>query len=431
MTRGHAPGVQTLATTSDFDATAKIWSKPVPDRPARSRVGSVMRSLSAVVLGLALVAGAGACGGSKKAKTTPTGEKAGGEDAKGMGSGEPGNDGPGGSGSGGRDGAGGEDGSGTGTGAGTGTGTEEDEEAEAGPPPIVPPNHDISPEQARSEVQKRLAAARNYLSSRTPDSDGAIREARAALAADGTSVDAIVIIAHANYHKRLYDTAEVILDDLFKNRSSSQQNPYLYYVSGLVYDALGEQQKAFTAYRKAVELDATYAAALVNLGVHQLRNKQYDEARATYERLTEQLARNDAPTWNGLGAAYRGKSADYEPTSAERAVWLMKAEQAFKRAQTLDRNYGPAYYNLGLLYLDADPFPDPSGLPIDTLVRLNKARTYFDEYKNLPGVDMALYDERAKDVSKLINREEKRRKRAAREAAEAAKSEAAPPAEEN
>jgi tetratricopeptide (TPR) repeat protein len=386
-----------------------------------------MRPFALIALGLALTSAGAACGGGKKGKTTPAaGDKTGGTDPKGMtdtdGDGVPDVDG---SGAGGSGSGSGSDGDVTLPGGGGGSGDEGDADAdelgvEPATPEIVPPNFDISPQQARSEVQKRIAAAKAYLGGRPPDSDGAIREARAALAADGTNIDAIVVIAHANYLKRLYDTAEVILDDLYKHRSTSQTNPYLYYVYGLVYDAIDEDQKAFVAYRKATELDASYAAALVNLGVHQLANKQYDDARGTYERLTQQLARNDAPTWNGLGSAYRGKAADYEPSSPERATWLLQAEQAFKKAQGLDRNYGPAYYNLGLLYLDADPFPGDGGAPLDTLVRLNKARTYFDEYKNLPGVDMALYDERAKDVTKLIKREEKKRKKAAADAGGAA-----------
>lgn len=386
------------------------------DRPRGSCVSRVMRPFA--VIALALATASAGCGGSKKGKTTPTaGDKTGGSDAKGMGDGDvPDVEGGGG---GGGSGAGSGSGDvalpGGGGGDGGGSGSAEEEEPPA-PPPIAPPNYDISPQAARAEVERRLNAAKAMLASTPPDSDGAIREARQALSADGTSIDAIVVIAHANYHKRLYDTAEVILDDLFKNRSSSQSNPYLFYVYGLVYDQLHEDQKAFVAYRKATDLDPSYASALVNLGVHQLRNKQYADATATYERLTGQLARNDAPTWNGLGSAYRGRASDYEPTSPEKASWLLKAEQAFKRAYTINVNYGQAYYNLGLLYLDSDPYPGDGGAPVDTLVRLNKAKTYFDEYKNRAGVDITLYDERLKDVNKLIKREEKRRKKAAAEA---------------
>ena len=415
MTRGHAPGFQPLAIAAEFEATATEVARPSTDRPAGSCVHRVMRPFAVIALALA-VAGAGACGGSKKGKTTPAaGDKTGGSDPKGMDDGDPTNDLPDGAG-GGSDGAGAGSGSGEvalpGGGGGGEDGGDDGMTVEPAPPPIVPPNFDISPQAARAEVDRRLAAAKAMLAATPPDSDGAIREARQALAADGTSIDAIVTIAHANYHKRLYDTAEVILDDLFKHRSTSQSNPYLYYVYGLVYDAIDEDQKAFVAYRRATELDPNYASALVNLGVHQLGNKQYTDATSTYERLTGQLGRNDAQSWNGLGSAYRGRAADYDPTSSEKVTWLLKAEAAFKRAQTINRNYGPAYYNLGLLYLDADPYPDASGAPLDTLVRLNQAKTYFDEYKNLPGVDIKLYDERTKDVTKLIKREEKKRKKA-------------------
>ncbi len=390
------------------------------DLPRRSRVSRVMRPFAVIALALA-VAGAG-CGGSKKGKTTPSaGDKTGGSDAKDMGDGDvPDVEGGGDGGSGGGSAGGGGSGDvalpgGGGGSEGDGAGSEAEEPK---PPPITPPNFDISPQAAKAEVDRRLTTAKAMLAATPPDSDGAIREARQALAADGTNIDAIVVIAHANYHKKLYDTAEVILDDLFKHRSTSQSNPYLFYVYGLVYDQLGEPQKAFIAYKKAVELDPNYASALVNLGVHQLENKQYTDATATYEKLTTELARNDAPSWNGLGSAYRGRAADYEPTSPDKAAWLLKAEAAFKRAQTANRNYGQAYYNLGLLYLDADPYPSMAsgGAPLDTLVRLNSAKTYFDEYKNLPGVDITLYDERIKDVTKLIKREEKKRKKAAADA---------------
>ena len=367
---------------------------------------------------LALGAGATACGGKDKKKpTTPTGDKTGGgSDAEGMKDGDV-PDGEGGvannrGGGGGGDGAGvgdklpGTEGQGT---EGSGGGTDE-----PAAPEIKPPNLDISPEQARTEVDRHLRAAKGMLGQKTPDPDGAIREAQAALAVDGTSIDAIVTIAHANYHKRLYDTAEVILDGLLERRPTSQQNPYLYYVYGLVYDKMGEAPRAFAAYRQAVKLSPSYVAALINLGVHQLTNKQYADAVATYEKLTGDLDKSDAATWSSLGSAYRGMSGDYDPGSPQRDQWLAKAESAYKRSQAADRNYGPAYYNLGLLYLDADPFPTDSG-PMDTLARLNRAKTYFDEYKNMPGVDMKLYDERTKDVTKLIKREEKKRAKSKKE----------------
>ena len=385
------------------------------DRSARPRVGTAVRRLGALALALAVAASAGAaCGGSSKKKTTPgAGSGSGsGSDTVGMNdTGDPDGTGVpsgGGSGSGGGSvtlpvGTGGDDGSGGGS---------DDVAVEPTAPPIVAPNLDIPPEQARSEVERQLNTARNMLAAAKPDPDGAILAAKAALAVDGTSVDAQIIIAHAYYQKKLTDTAEVILDTLFtKRRAAVENSAYLNYVYGLIYDRNNEPARAFAAYKKAVGLQSNFASALINLGVHQLANKQYSDAVGTYEKLTGQLGRNDASSWSSLGSAYRGQSADYDAGSPNRNQLLQKAEAAYKRALSASQSYGPAYYNLGLLYLDADPFPDNGG-SLDTLVRLNRAKTYFDEYKNMPGVDLALYDERLKDVTKLIKREEKKRKKA-------------------
>jgi tetratricopeptide (TPR) repeat protein len=279
-------------------------------------------------------------------------------------------------------------------------------------PPIVAPNYDPDPAAAQSQVNDHLKIARNALTASTPDADTALREAKQALTIDAASVDAAAMIAFAYYHKKLYDTAELVLDDLFK-RETAKKNANVYYVYGLVYDRTNRAPQAVLSFQKAVELDPNFASAQVNLGVHQLRNKAYTDAVATFEKLTRQFGRNDAITLTSLASAYRGHSADYPADSADRNQLLVRAEDAYKHALTADHNYGPAYYNIGLLYLDADPFPS-GGAPLDTLVRLNQAKTYFDSYKNMPGIDLKLYDERMKDIAKAIKREEKRRKKAAK-----------------
>jgi tetratricopeptide (TPR) repeat protein len=273
-------------------------------------------------------------------------------------------------------------------------------------PVVVPPNLDPDPAQARVQVEQHLNAARAALSQPTPDAEAALREARAALAIDAASVDAAAYVAFAYYHKKLYDTAELVLDDLFK-RDAAKQNANVYYVYGLVYDHTNRPERAVLAYRKAVELNPAHTSALVNLGVHQLKNTQYAEAQTTFERLTQQYKRTDAVTMTSLGSAYRGRSADYPPGSGERTQFVRTAEAAYKRALQANASYGPAYYNLGLLYLDTDPYPGIA----DPIMRLNAAKAYFEQYKNMPGVDMDLFDDRMKDVEKAIKRIEKKRKR--------------------
>lgn len=276
--------------------------------------------------------------------------------------------------------------------------------------PVMFPNLDPDPGQAKSQVDHHLAIARQALSLPTPDADAALREAKEALKIDATSVDAAAYYAFAYYHKKQYDTAELVLDDVFK-RETAKKNAGIYYVYGLVYDQTKRPEQAVLAYSKAIELNPNFPSALVNVGAHQLRNKQYAEAQSTFERLTKEFRRNDAVVLTSLGSAYRGRSGEYPAGSGDRNQFVTSSEQAYRRALLANPNYGPAYYNLALLYLDADPFPSGGGT-LDTMQRLSAAKGFLDKYKDMPGVDMKMYDERMKDVTKAVKHEEKRRKKA-------------------
>jgi tetratricopeptide (TPR) repeat protein len=276
-----------------------------------------------------------------------------------------------------------------------------------GGPVIEPPNLDTDPVKAKSSVDEHLRISKASLGSRPPDTDTALREAKAALDIDASSVDAGAMVALVYYHKRLYDTAEVILDDMFK-RQAAKENANVSYVYGLIYEKQGKPAEALLAFKTAVQLNPAHQSAKINLGVYQLRNKQYTEAIATYESVAK-AGRNDVEVWNSLGAGYRGHSADYPAGSNERNGLIKQAESSFRKASGGGGN-AAAYYNLVLLYLDADPYPAEGG-SMDTLARLEKSRAYFDEYRNMPGAESTLYDERAKDVGKLIKREEKKRKK--------------------
>jgi tetratricopeptide (TPR) repeat protein len=363
----------------------------------------VSRRIGTLLLCVAIAA----CGGgAKKGGTTPkagAGSGAGGKDATSMAdNGEPG----GGGGTGGATG-----GAGTGTPTAPGMLDDGTGAGSANEPPVTFPILDPDPAQAKVQVDAQLTIAKAALGKSPPDADGALRAAREALKIDASSVDAAAYVAFAYYHKKQYDTAELVLDDLFK-RPTAKQNANVFYVYGLVYEHTNRPDQAVLAYRKAVELNPSFASALVNLGAYQLRNKQYGEALDTFEKLT-QSGRTDEVTLTSLGSAYRGKSGDYPAGSPERNNLILKAEQAYKRATQANASYGPAYFNLALLYLDADPFPSGGG-NLDTLQRLNAAKSWLAQYKNMPGVDLKLYDERTKDIDKAIKREEKRRAKASK-----------------
>lgn len=372
------------------------------DRTVTTRVedsmapaSSLLRSLSAVLLAVAITA----CGGGKKESTTPgAGSGSGSQSMNDPGDPDFGTPGTG-------DGAGGGGGTPGGDPGGAGDGETPGDDTEPAPVVITPPDLDPDPQQARAQVEAHLAVARTALSKPAPDSDAALTEARKAIAIDAANVDAAAMIALAYFHKKLYDTAELVLDDLYK-REAAKNNANVNYVYGLVYDYTARPDQARLAYQKAISLDPGHASAHINLGAHQLRNTQYADAQRTFERLTRDLGRTDALTRTSLGSAYRGRAAEYPVGAANRDQFVRAAEAEYKRALQADASYGPAYYNLGLLYLDNDPFPGVA----DPLARLNAAKAFFDQYKNMPGVDIKLYDERMKDVTRAIKRAERQLK---------------------
>ncbi|MBA2544502.1 MAG: tetratricopeptide repeat protein, partial [Deltaproteobacteria bacterium] len=235
------------------------------------------RWLGVVLLGLALAA----CGGKgKNDKTTPDNKAGSGSGSQSMT--DPG-DPTGGSGAtmppGG---TGGTDGTGGGPTAGNGA---------PGDPPFTPPNYDPDPATVKTQVDQQIGAAKAALSQATPDADGALRAARAALALDASNVEAASYVAFAYYHKKLYDTAELVLDDMMNDKgdrgAKAKKSANVSYVYGLIYDKTNRPERAEFAFQTAVSLDPNHASALVNHGVYQLKNSKYADATATFEKLTK------------------------------------------------------------------------------------------------------------------------------------------------
>ncbi|HLU66740.1 MAG TPA: tetratricopeptide repeat protein [Kofleriaceae bacterium] len=357
------------------------------------------RSL-AIRLGAVLLAGAlAACGGKNKSDAAQPGGGgggAGGGDAVAGGA----------DGAGGGDGAGGLDGAGGGDGGGAdGTGG-----GAPGEPDIKPPGLDLPPAEKARRVAEHVKKGLDALE-KSNNPDLAVTEAKAALAVDETAVDAMVLLAHAYYVKGFHDLVEDVLGKAVQRGGA--KNKKLHFLMGLVHDKSKRPDQAMDAYAKAVALDSNYRPALMNLGVHLLQNKRFQEAVNLYERLTGQLGYRTAASMSNLGSAYRGWSAEFTTSNVQRRnQLLLKAEAAYKKSIDIDKNYANAYYNLGLLYLDADPFPKGSD-DMDLLERLQKAKGFFNDYRRMPGANQKLADEQVAVTQKLIDKEERARKKAA------------------
>jgi Tfp pilus assembly protein PilF len=274
---------------------------------------------------------------------------------------------------------------------------------------VRPPGLDLTPAEKQKRVAAHLKRGQTALDNRR-DADLAAGEAKMALAVDETSVDAMVLLAESYYVKGYYDLVQDVLDKA--QQRGGGNNKRLHFMFGLVHDRGKKPDEALASYQKAVAIDASYRSALMNLGVHQLRNKRFQEAAALYERLTGPLGYRTPASYTNLGSAYRGMSAEFNTSDVNRRnELLLKAERAYKQALTVNRSYANAYYNMGLLYLDADPYPEGKG-DMDLIKRLQRAKTQFAEYRRLAGADQKLADEQVAVAQKLIDKEERARQKA-------------------
>ena len=240
-----------------------------------------------------------------------------------------------------------------------------------------PPGADLAPEERTRVIQTNLQQSKQGLARN--DADNAVNAALKVLDVDETNVDAMLLLAEGYYRKGFNDKAEYILT-LAKRQRDAENNPRLWMLMGLVVDRDEDREgDALENYEKASELDQSYLAPLVNKGAIYLSRRRYDDAVTAFERAA-QLQGNSVITRTNLGSAYRGKASLTTSDPTRRDELLRKAEREYKSAMSLDASYAPAYFNLGLLYLDAEPFPG-----MEEIARLETAQRYFNEYKRVAG----------------------------------------------
>ena len=302
--------------------------------------------------------------------------------------------------------------------------------------PPKPPGQDLPPEERDRIIKSRLATGNE--AARKFDSDAMIREAMGVLDVEETNSDAMILLAHGYYLKGNLDKAEAVLNEALKQESARQKGK-LWMLFGLIYDKTNREDAALMAYTKATDANANYAAAWTNRGVIMQKRKVFGGdggSVACFEKAIALIGRNkSAKLHSHLGSAYRGLSTD-QPN--QRDELLRKAEAELKTAVTVDANYAPAYFNLGLLYFDADNYPG-----MDKLQRLSMAMRYLKEYQRVLGpaykagdkveeyltTAQKAYEQEEKAIKRKKEKEEKDRIKKQKEADKARQSGAQAPAE--
>ena len=191
--------------------------------------------------------------------------------------------------------------------------------------------------------------------------EDAIRQSKLALGRDERYVPAMVVLAKAYYNNKKYELAGQIIDIA---KQIEPNNPELYNLLGFLALTRNDRIGATSSFKKATEVDGTYAPGWINLTAQYLYAKNYDGALQAGEKAVHQQP--NAKTYMNLGSAYRGVKKYAE------------SDKAFKKALEFDPQNGDVYFNLGILYLDAK---DYAGL--DLIQRNNLAINYLTRYRQL------------------------------------------------
>lgn len=180
--------------------------------------------------------------------------------------------------------------------------------------------------------------------------------------------------------------AKLLLDEGKKRnpKYAPLENAY-----GLYYMQKNALSEALQHFQAAVELDARFQEARMNVGLVTLGFRKYDTAKEQFSKVLEINPKNyDALV--GLGAALRGlKDND-------------GAEAAYKKAIQIDGKRGEAFYNLGVLYKDfrANKQEDLKA----SIATYRQAKDYFSQFmgKQADDADKAEAKEQMTVIDKTV-----------------------------
>ncbi len=236
--------------------------------------------------------------------------------------------------------------------------------------------------------------------------EDAIRQAKLALGRDERYVPAMIVMAKSYYYLHKYELAGSIVDIAKSiDPNNGPANAECFNLQGFLALVKDDRISATAAFKKATEFDSCYGPGWLNLTAHYLNAKNYDGAVDSGERAAKIMA-NSPRAHLDLGSAYRGK------------LRYADAQKEYELAARLDPSYADAYFNLGILYLDAKDMPGPAGTPLDLISKLNTAINHFNKYKQLAGYKITKddpVDTYLNDCRTQIDREQKRIERMKRQ----------------
>jgi tetratricopeptide (TPR) repeat protein len=140
-----------------------------------------------------------------------------------------------------------------------------------------------------------------------------------------------ILFQEGKYEEALHEYQAAVL----KNPEEANH----YYNLGVTYMALGRNKEAIEAFKKTINVQPGNLLALKSLGQLFAKEKEYKQA-SHYLSLAANISSSDPEVFYNLGVSLLNM-ANYPG-----------ALDAFQKTIACQKNYGDAYYQLGLLYLN-------------------------------------------------------------------------------
>lgn len=203
------------------------------------------------------------------------------------------------------------------------------------------------------------------------------------LAVDNDNVVAYTIMAliymeGSDKNKNRLDVAKLLLETGAKK---DDRYAPLYNAQGLL--ALRRANNvagALENFRKAVDLDAKFIEARMNLAQIVLSFRKYDEAAALFQQVLALSPATDVKyeATVGLGVALRGMGSVLRSRGdiAGSDAKINEALEKYNEAAKIDGKRGDAYFNIGLLYKDYRT----NGEPAQNMKAYQEAKKYFQDF---------------------------------------------------
>ena len=139
---------------------------------------------------------------------------------------------------------------------------------------------------------------------------------------------------------------------------------------GILYNQLGEHQKAMNCYEKAIKIQPNNSAAYNNLGNTLKELGEYQKAISSYEKAI-QINTNYVDAYYNLGIIL-SELGEYQ-----------KAMSSYEKVIQINPNYANAYYNLGIIFKELGEYQKAMS-SYEKVIQINP--NHIDAHNNLGNI---------------------------------------------